>query len=165
MHLFRCRLISGHSNFLGNVRGISAVRADAFARKSHVAIDGKDANLAAQSGEWDRMNFRALAILVGSLALCGCSGEVWDKTASVADYFGFNDDDEAAPPDTPGAGEAPAALPTAPPQADRSETFCKGVADTERWKSEQFGSTPDVQQKNAGNAYRQCMDGSSHWVD
>lgn len=111
------------------------------------------------------MNFRALAVLVGSLALCGCSGEVWDKTSSVADYFGFNDDDEATPPSTPGGDDAPAALSNVSPQADRPETFCKGLADTERWKSEQLGSSPEVQQRNSEIAYGQCMDGSSHWVD
>jgi len=111
------------------------------------------------------MNFRALAILVGSLALCGCSSDVWDKSMSVTDLFGFNDDDDAAPPDTPGDGEAPTVLLVTPPQADSSETFCKGLADTERWKSEQLGSSSEVQRANAGNAYRQCMDGSSHWVD
>jgi len=111
------------------------------------------------------MKLSALAIVTASLALCGCSSTVMEKANSVVDYFGFGDDDAAAPPARFEQGEAPAAIAAVPPQADRAEEFCRGLAESERWKSQQLGSNSEIQEQIAHNTYRECMDGSSHWLD
>ena len=111
------------------------------------------------------MKLSRIAIVTACLALCGCSTAVLDRTNSVVDYFGLGDDDEAAPPGRTNADETPAALSTVPPQTTRAENFCKGFAESERWKSQQLGSSPENQRHDADIAYRECMDGSSHWID
>ena len=111
------------------------------------------------------MNVRAVAVVIASLALSGCTTEAWDGASSVADYFGFGDSDEAPAADRPAAYETVVATTFPPPQTDRADTFCRGFADTEGWKSAQLGSGPELQKKIAEDAYRHCIDGSSDWID